>query len=51
MRLNSLVAIMKTPESVAIGVLEGYGYSEFCEENGYYSYDFDLLEEAGKCNE
>ncbi len=34
------------PESVAIGVLEGNGYSEYCEENGYYSYDFDLQEEA-----
>ena len=32
------------PETVAIGVLENYGYSEFCDENGYYSYSFDLLE-------
>ena len=34
------------PESVAVGILENYGYSEFCDENGYCSYDFDLREEA-----
>ena len=34
------------PESVAVGVLESYGYSEFCDENGYYSYNFDLREEV-----
>ncbi|WP_249630601.1 hypothetical protein [Streptococcus uberis] len=32
------------PESVAEGVLESYGYSEFCDDNGYYSYNFDLRE-------
>ena len=30
------------PEAVAIGVLDSYGYSEFCDANGYYSYNFDL---------
>lgn len=32
------------PELVAEGVLESHGYSEFCDENGYYSYNFDLRE-------
>ncbi|MBA2796576.1 hypothetical protein [Streptococcus porcinus] len=32
------------PELVAEGVLESHGYSEFCDENGFYSYDFDLVE-------
>lgn len=32
------------PELVAEGVLESYGYSEFCDDNGYYSYNFDLRE-------
>ena len=36
----------KDPESVAVDILENYGYSEFCDENGYYSYNFDLREVA-----
>lgn len=32
------------PELVAEGVLESHGYSEFCDANGYISYDFDLQE-------
>lgn len=32
------------PELVAESVLESHGYSEFCDENGYYSYTFDLRE-------
>lgn len=31
-------------ELVAEGVLESHGYSEFCDENGYYSYNFGLKE-------
>ena len=32
------------PDSVAIGLLESHGYSDFCDDNGFISYDFDLEE-------
>lgn len=36
------------PELVAESVLESHGYSEFCDDNGYYSYNFGLKEVANE---
>ncbi|HFR3015037.1 Uncharacterised protein [Streptococcus pyogenes] len=32
------------PETIAQAILESHGYSEFCDDNGFYSYDFELEE-------
>ncbi len=32
------------PKLIAQAILESRGYSKFCDDNGFYSYDFELEE-------